>query len=116
MEGPISVFSSNEVTFLSKIWRGPMHKKKNRNEPDVFFSQQISHLQSIKLIIEKNLKKSLDTEINRCSCEIETKDYNNSKKLLGHWFLDTYSNYKWNSMKSELHRSKSKATDCNHRL
>ena len=56
-----------------------------KNEPDSLFEKLNSYHLSIKLTIEKNPTKFLDTEIIQRGCEIETKVYSKSKKLPVHW-------------------------------
>ena len=87
--------------------------RRKKNEPDSLFEKLNSYHPNIKLTIEKNPTKFLDTEIIRCSCEIETEVYNKSKKLPVHWSSKIPTRYKRNAITGELHRAKRIANDFN---
>ena len=117
--GPISVvFSDIYVSKMEEHIAAPMkphfYKRyvddtyiwRKKNEPDNLFEKLNSYHPSIKLTIEKNPTKSLDTEIIWRGCEIETKVYNKSKKLPVHWFPKIPTRYKRNAITGESHRAK----------
>ena len=94
MGGPISiVFSDIYVCKMEEDIVTPMkphfhkryvrdtHIRRKKNEPDSLFEKLNSYHPNIKLSIERNLTKFLDTEIIRRECEIETKVYSKSQKL-----------------------------------
>ena len=59
-----------------------------------------------KIIIEKKPKTLLAAETVKRGCAIQTKVYNNSKKLTVHWSSKILTKYKHNAITSELHRAK----------
>ena len=87
--------------------------RRKKNEPDSLFEKLNSYHLNIILTIEKNPTKFLDTEIIQCGCEIETKVYNKSKKLLVHWSSKIPTRYKRNAITGEYHRAKRIANDFN---
>ena len=79
--------------------------QRKKNEPDSLLEKLNSDHPNIKLTIERNPKKFLDTEIIRRGFEIETKVYNTSKKLPVHWSSKIPTRYKHNTVVGELHRA-----------
>ena len=91
------------------------HTYKERNKNQIVFLKKLNCYQlKTKLTIEKNTTKSLDTKIIRHGCELETKVYNNSKKLPVPLFSQTAAEYKCNVLTGELHTVKRTATDFNY--
>ena len=76
---PMKLHFNKRYVVDTYIWR-------KKNELDSLFEKLNSYHPNIKLTIEKNPTKLLDTEIIRHGCEIETKVYNKSKKPPVHWF------------------------------
>ena len=87
--------------------------RRKKNEPDSLFEKLSSYHLNIKLTIEKNPTKFLDTKIIRLGCEKETKVYNKSKKLPVHQSSKIPTRYKHNVISGELHRAKRIAKDFN---
>ena len=65
-----------------------------------------SYHENIKLTLEINSNKFLDTEIIRTSHGIKTQVYNQAKKLLVDWSSKVPYKYKRNAITGELHRAK----------
>ena len=125
MGGPISVvFPDINVPKMEEDIVTPMkphfckryvddtHIRKKKNEPNCLF-EKLNSYPTIKLTIEKNSTKFLDTEIIRRGCEIETKVYNKSKKLPMHLSSKIPTRYKRNAITGELHRAKRIANEFN---
>ena len=91
---------------FNKIYLDDTYIWRKKNKPDSLFEKLDSYLSNIKLTIEKNPMKFIDTEIIWRGCEIETKVYNKSKKLPVHWTSKIPTRYKRNAITGELHRLK----------
>ena len=76
--------------------------KRKRNETDKLYNSLNSYHQSIKLTLELNANKFLDTEIIRSNNKITTQVYNKMKKLPVHWTLKIPVRYKCNAVIGEL--------------
>ena len=88
-----------------------MYIRRKKNKLDSLFEKLNSYHPNIKLTVEKNPTKFLDTKIIRRGCERETKIYNKSKKLPVQWSSKILTRYKRNAITSELHRAKRIAND-----
>ena len=62
-------------------------------------------IDNIKLTIEENPRKFLDTEIVRHNSAIITKVYTRSNKFPVHWSSKIHLRYKRNAVTGELHRA-----------
>ena len=80
--------------------------RRKKNETDELYNALKSHHQNIKLILELNPTKLLDTEIFRSNGKITNQVYNKMKKFLVHWTSKIPVRYKRNAIISELHRAK----------
>ena len=120
MGGPISVvFSDIYVSKMEEDIVTPMkpyfHKRyvddtyiwRKKNKPDSLFEKLDSYHSNIKLTIEKNPMKFLDSEIIWRGCEIEARVYNKSKKLPVHFSSEIPTRCKRNVITGKLHRAKS---------
>ena len=87
--------------------------RKKKNKPNSLFEKLNSYRQNIKLTVEKNPKKFLDTKIIWRECEIDTKLYSKSNKLPVHFSLKIPTRYKHNAITGELHRAKRIANNFN---
>ena len=88
-----------------------MYIQRKKNELDCLFEKLNSYHLNIKLTIEKNPRKFLDTEIIWRACEIQTTVFNKSKKFPVHCPLKIPTRYKYNVITGELHRTKRIAND-----
>ena len=70
----------------------------------------------MKLILEENPRKFLDTEIIRKNNTISTQVFTKLTKLPVHLSSKIPTNYKRNAITSELHRAKKFATDFSKKL
>ena len=86
-----------------------IRRKKNVND-ELFQNLNCCHT-SIKLTLEENPRKFLDTEIIRKNNTISTPVFTKLKKFPVHWSSKIPTNYKGNAITSELHRAKKIATD-----
>ena len=90
--------------------------RRKKKGPDSVFEKLNSYHSNIKLTIEKNPTKFLDTKIIRWGCEIETKVYYKSKKLPVHRSSKIQTRYKRSAITGGLHRAKRIANDFNFKV
>ena len=88
-------------------------RKKNVDE---LFQNLKSYHTNMKLILEENPRKFLDTEIIRKNNTISTQVFTKLTKFPIHLSSKIPTNYKGNAITSELHRAKKFATDFNKKL
>ena len=79
-------------------------RKKNVN--DELFQNLNSYHTNIKLTLEENPRKFLDTVIIRTNNTISTQEFTKLTKFPVHWSSKIPPNYKRNVITSELHRAK----------
>ena len=79
-------------------------RTKNNNKDELFEKLKTYH-DNIKLTIEENLTKFLDTEIVRHNSAIITTVHTRSKKCPVHWRSKIPLRYKCNVITGELHRA-----------
>ena len=91
-----------------------VRRKKNTN--DVSFQNLNNYHKNIKLTLELTPKKFLDTEVVRKNNTISTQVFIKSKKFPIHWSSKITTNYKSNTITSELHKFKKITTDLNKEL
>ena len=84
--------------------------KRKKNETDELSNAFNLYHQNIKLTLEMDPTKFLDTEIIRSNGKITTQVYNKLKKLPVHWTLKIPVRYKRNAITRELHRAKKTAS------
>ena len=99
MEEDIVVTPSKPVFYKYYVER-------KKNESDELYNALDSYHQNIKLILELDPTKFLDTEIILSNGKISTQVYNKMKKLALHWTSKTPVRYKRNAIIGELHRAK----------
>ena len=80
--------------------------ERKKNESDELYNALDSYHQNIKLILELDPTKFLDTEIILSNGKISTQVYNKMKKLALHWTSKIPVRYKRNAIIGELHRAK----------
>ena len=80
------------------------------------FKKLNSYHPTMKLTIEKNPMKFLDTQTIRRGCEIKTQVYSKSKKLPVDWSSKIYIRYKRNVITVELHLAKRIAGNFNFKV
>ena len=99
MAGPISVVLSDiyvckiedyivtpsKPLFYKRYVDDTYVRRKKKNETDELYNALSSYHQNIKLTLELDQVKILDTEIIRSNCKIVTQVYNKMKKLPVHW-------------------------------
>ena len=81
-----------------------IRRKKNVN--DELFQNLNCYHTNIKLTLEENPRKVLDTEIIRKNNTISTQVFTKLAKFPVHWSSKIPTNYKRNAITSELHRAK----------
>ena len=86
-----------------------IRRKKNVN--DELFQNLNCYHTNIKLNLEENPRKFLDTKIIRKNNTISTQVFTKLTKFPVHWISKIPTNYKRNAITSELHRAKKIATD-----
>ena len=84
---------------------------RKKNETDELYNALNSYHQNIKLTLELNPTKFLDTKIIRSNGKITTQVYNKMKKLPVHWTSKIPVRYKRNAIIGELHRAKKIASN-----
>ena len=90
--------------------------RKKKNDVDKLFQELNSYNENIKLTLEVNPTKFLDTELVRENGEIKTQVLSKSTKLPVHWSSKIPVSYKRNAITGELHRAKRIASDFNKEL
>ena len=85
--------------------------KRKKNDTDELYNALNLYHQNIKLTLELDPTKFLDTEIIRSNGRITTQVYNKMKKLSVHWTLKIPVKYKRNIIIGELHRAKKIASN-----
>ena len=85
--------------------------RRKKNETDELYNALNSYHQNIKLTLELNPTKFLDTEIIRSNGKITTQVYNKMKKLPVHWTSKIPVRYKRNAIIGELHRAQKIASN-----
>ena len=77
--------------------------RRKKNTKDGLFEKLNTYHSNIKLTIEENPRKFLDTEIVSHNSAIMTKVYTRSKMFLVHWSSKIPLKYKRNAITEELH-------------
>ena len=85
--------------------------RRKKNETNELYNALNSYHQKIKLTLELDPTKFLDTEIIRSNSKITTQVYNKMKKLPAYWTSKIPVRYKCNAIISELHRAKKIASN-----
>ena len=85
--------------------------RRKKIETDELYNASNSYHQNIKLTLELDPTKSLDTEIIRSNGKITTQMYNKMKKLPIHWTSKIPVRYKRNAAIGALHRTKKIASN-----
>ena len=80
--------------------------QRKKHERDKLFIDLNSYHENIKLSLEINPNKFLNTEIIRTNQGIQMQVYNKAKKLPVYWSLKVPYKYKRNTITDELHRAK----------
>ena len=79
--------------------------RRKKNTTDELFEKFNTYHDNIKLMIEENPTKFLDTEIVRHNSAIITKVYTRSNKFPVHWSSKIPLRYKRNAITGDLHRA-----------
>ena len=89
---------------------------REKNVSDELFQNLNYYHTNIKLTLEENPRKFLDTEIIRNNNSISTQVSTKLTKFSVHWSSKSPTNYKCNAITNELHRAKKVATDLDKEL
>ena len=129
MGGPISVVFSDIVMckmefdvavpakpIFHKRYVNDTYVRRKKNDVDKLFEELSSYNENIKLTLEVNPTKFLDTELVRANGEIITQVFSKSTKLHVHWSSKIPVRYKRNAITREVHRAKRIASDFNKKL
>ena len=119
MGGPVSVIFSNVFTckmefdsivpdkpIFYKRYVDDMYVRRKKNGVDKQFEELNSYHKNIKLTLEVNPTKFLDTELVRENGEITTQVFSKSTKLPVHWNSKILVRYKHSAITGELYRAK----------
>ena len=79
--------------------------RRKKNTTDELFEKLNTYHEKIKLTIEENPTRFLDTEIVRHNSAIITKVYTRSNKFPVHWSSNIPLRYKCNAITGDLHRA-----------
>ena len=90
---------------LYKRYVDDTYVRRKKNTTDELFEKLNTYHDNIKLTIEENPKKFLDTEIVRHNSAILTKVYTKSNKFHIHWSSKIPLRYKRNAITGDLHRA-----------
>ena len=80
--------------------------RRKKNDVDKLFEELNSYNENMKLTLEINQKKLLDTELVRENGEITTQVFSKSIDLPVHWKSRIHVRYKRNVVTGELHQAK----------
>ena len=124
MGGPISVVLSDiyvckmkenivapSKPLFYKRYVDDTYVRRKKNETDKLYNALDSYHQNMKLSLELDPTKFLDTDIIRSNGEITTQVHNKMKKLPVHWTSKIPVRYKRNVIIGELHRAKKIASN-----
>ena len=124
MGGPVTVVFSaifmckmeEDVVVLAKLifykrFVSDTYICKKQNVNNELFRNLNNYHTNIKLTLEENTKKFLDTEIIRKNNTISTQVFTRLTKFPVHWSSKILTNYKRNAITSELHRDKQIVTE-----
>ena len=89
---------------------------RKKNDADKLFQKLNSYNENIKLTLEVNPTKFLDTELVRENGEITAQVFSKSIKLTVHWSSKIPVRYKHNAITGKLHRAKRIVSDFNKEL
>ena len=90
---------------LCKCYVNDIYSKRIKNQPDKLFKKLNNYHPNIKLIVEVNLSKFLDTEIMAKNGIIKTSVVVKESKIPNHWSLAGPKKYKRNAILEDLHRA-----------
>ena len=82
-----------------------IYSKRIKNQPDKLFEKLNNYHSNIKLTIEVNPSKFLDTEIMIKNCIIEKSVAVKESKIPSHWSSAVPKKYKRNAIIGDLHRA-----------
>ena len=99
-----TVIPANPIFY--KRYVDDTYVQRKKHETDKLFIDLNSYHENIKLTLEINPNKFLDTEIICTNQGIKTRVYNRAKKLPVHWSSKVLYKYKRNAITGELHRAK----------
>ena len=94
------------VQFTSCDYDDNTYVRKKKNINDKLFQNINWYRKKIKLTLEENPKKFLDTRVITKNDTILTQVFTKLTKFPFHWSSRTLSNYKRNIITDELHRAK----------
>ena len=87
--------------------------RKKKNDVDKLFEKLNSHNENIKVTLDVNPTKFLDTELVREIGEIRMQLFSKSTKLPVHWSSKIPVRYKCSAITGELHQAKGIGSDFN---
>ena len=129
MEGPLSVTladihmirtEKDIVTRLKLIFHkrfvDDIYTRRKKDIHDKLYERLNNYHPNIKLTIEPNPNKFLDTEIVESKGVIETKVYRKTTKLPVPWASNIPKTYKRNTINADLYRAKRIATNLDNEL
>ena len=116
MQNGIRCDSPCQTYVFYKRYIDDTYVRKKKNDVDKLFEELNSHNENIKLTLEVNPTKFLDTELVRENGEITMQVFSKSTKLPVHWSSKILVRYKRNAITGELNRAKRIASDFNKEL
>ena len=93
-----------------------IYRRRKRNEPDELFDKMNSYHPYIKLTIEINLQKILDTKIIKTSNQVQCFMYQQGNKQPIHWNSAVPKSCKRNVIIGDVHRAKRKSCDLDYEI
>ena len=124
MGGPLSVTFSdifmikmeNDIVIPTRAvfyhrYVDDIYNRRKKNIEDSLFKALNSYYKNIKLTIEINPIKFLDTHLHNKDGTYVTKVYRKEAKIPAHWSSQIPKRYKRNSIKVDLHRAKKISTN-----
>ena len=99
-----------------KRYADDTYVRRKNNDVEKLFEELNSYNEDIKLTLEVNPTKFLDTELVRENGEVTTQVFSKSTKLLVHWSSKIPFRHKRNAINGKLHRAKRIVSDFNKEL
>ena len=116
MQNGIRCDSPCQTYVFYKRYIDDTYVRKKKNDVDKLFEELNSHNENIKLTLEVNPTRFLDTELVRENGEITMQVFSKSTKLPVHWSSKILVRYKRNAITGELNRAKRITPDFNKEL
>ena len=103
--------NSNETCYMNRRYVDGIYNRRKKNIEDSLFKALNSYHKNIKLTIEINPIKFLDTHLHNKDGTYVTKIYRKEAKIPAHWSSQISKRYRRKSIKVDLHGAKKISTN-----